>query len=301
MGFAAPAVPYLVAAGGSMLANKIGGRKSTQQVNPNSPQMQGLQNDFATFLQGIISDPAKASGKMGLTSDLQRQSLGGIQQYLNQASPEQQTFEKLSPGLMDLFDQGVDPALSSGLMDIFGLNTAEATGNAAMPLFQQGLQFAQGQLANSGQGRFSTTFENQGIGLSQRALQDFNLLQQQAFTQNIGNRLSAAGLLGNLTNQNVGNRLGAADLLGRLSGQAGQAPFDRLLAAGGLGLQATASNPILQLLLGGMNFAKNAPMDTVVGDSPADAALKGISAYEMMRRPGTSSGAKTWADVWGGR
>lgn len=267
MGFAAPAVPYLVAAGGSILANKIGGKKSTQQVNPNSPQMQGLQNDFATFLQGIIGDPAKASGKMGLTSDLQRLSTGGIQQFLNQPSPEVATFEKLSPGLMDIFGQS-----GQGLTD------------AMFPLFQRGLQEGLGSLSNSGMGRFSTTFEKQGVDLTSRAMQDFNLLQQQAFQQN------------------VGNRLGAASLLGTLSGQAGQNPFQRLFQAGQLGTQQTAQNPILQLLLGGMNFAKNSPMDTVVGDSALDAGLKGMSAYSMLRGD-RSPGFETWADAWnsGGR
>jgi len=246
MGFAAPAVPYLVAAGGSMLANKIAGGKQTQQVNPNTPQMQALQGDFAKFLHGALANPGGAG--TGLTSDLQRQSLGGIQQYLNQPSPEQATFEKLSPGLMD----------------IFGANGQGLT-NAMFPLFQRGLQEGLGGLSNSAAGRFSTTFERQGIDLTSRALQDFNLLQQQAFQQN------------------VGNRLGAAQLLGTLSGQAGQAPFDRLASAANLGLQATASNPVLQLLLGGMNFAQPQGMDTVVGDSALDAGLKGISAYEMLR------------------
>ena len=202
-------------------------KNPTQSVNPNSPQMQTLQGDFAQFLQGLMNP---GGGQLsGMTGDLQRQGVGGVQQFLNQASPEQTTFNQLSPGLMD----------------IFGLNTAEATGAAAMPLFQQGLQFAQGQLANSGRGRFSTTFENQGIGLSQRALQDFNLLQQQAFQQNIG------------------NRLGAANMLGTLSGAAGSSMRD----------------PILSLLLGGMQFAQPAANDTIVGKSWMDHLIGAGSAY----------------------
>lgn len=206
-------------------------KNPTQSVNPNSPQMQALQGDFASFLQGLMN-PGGGQFR-GMTGDLQRQGVGGVQSFLNQPSPEQTTFNQLQPGLMD----------------IFGLNTADATGAAAMPLFQQGLQFAQGQLANSGRGRFSTTFENQGIGLSQRALQDFNLLQQQAFQQNIG------------------NRLGAAQMLGSLSGSAGSSMRD----------------PILSLLLGGMQFASPAPNDTIVGKSWMDHLIGAGSAYAAGR------------------
>ena len=218
-------------------------KNPTQSVNPNSPQQQGLQGDYAAFLSqllggsgGASSGPAKPANfdkwPQGLQQDwlkrnpstpassLQRMEKNPFLNFLSQPSPEMTTYNNLN----------------SGLMNIFGLDTAEATGAAAMPLFQQGLQFAQGQLANSGRGRFSTTFENQGIGLSQRALQDFNLLQQQAFTQNIG------------------NRLGAAQALGTLSGAAGSSMRD----------------PILSLLLGGMQFARPAPNDTIVGKSPLD-------------------------------
>ena len=252
-------------------------KNPTTSVNPNSPQQQGLQGDYANFLSqllggsgGAASGPAKPANfdkwPGGLQQDwlkrnpstpsgpLQRIGQNPFLNFLSQPSPEMTTYNNLNSGLMDLFKQGVDPKLSGGLMDIFGLDTAAATGAAAMPLFQQGLQFAQGQLANSGRGRFSTAFENQGIGLSQRALQDFNLLQQQAFTQNIGNRLGAAQMLGNLTNQNAATRLGAGGLLGTLSGQAGSSMRD----------------PILQLLLGGMSFAQPAPNDTVVEKSFLD-------------------------------
>ena len=146
---------------------------------------------------------------------------GGAMQMLS-TNPEMQAFKMMQGGLMDMFNQ----------------NSAEGVGAAAMPLFQQGLQFAQGSLANSGQGRFSTAFENQGIGLAQRALQDFNLLQNQAFMQNQQNRLGAAGQLGSLAG-----------------------------AAGG-----AARNPILQLLLGGMQFAQPQAKETIAGKSPLDVA-----------------------------
>ena len=241
-------------------------KNPTTSVNPNSPQQQGLQGDYAAFLSqllggsgGATSGPARPSnfdkwpsfaqegwlkqnpqGSSTPAGPLQRVGQNPFLQFLSQPSPEMTTFNNLN----------------SGLMGLFGLDTAEATGAAAMPLFQQGLQFAQGQLANSGRGRFSTTFENQGIGLSQRALQDFNLLPQQAFTQNIG------------------NRLGAAQALGTLSGAAGSSMRD----------------PILSLLLGGMSFARPAQNDTIVGKSPLDYAMGAASLIPFLGGSGGGDG-----------
>lgn len=251
----------LIAAASTAVASKLLGKPQTTQVDPTRPSVGGLQDAFSTFLRGVMADPAGTS--QAFTSDLQRTATGGIQQFLNQPAPEAQTFERLNPGLMDIF-------VSDG---------ASLT-NAMFPLFQRGLQEGLGSLASSGAGRFSTTFERQGIDLTQRALQDFNLLQQQAFQQNIG------------------NRLGAAQLMGSLAGQAGAAPFERLLSAGNLGAQMSATNPALQLILGGLNFAQPQGRDTVVSDSPLDAALKGISVFKLLN-PGATSSAPTFPELWG--
>ena len=207
-----------------------------QTVDPTADVAKGPQNALAQLLMGLAQNPGSNPFE-ALTSDLQRQATGGLQQFLGQ-NPEQQTMDLLQPGLLE----------------IFGRNSAQDVGNAAFPLFQRGLQEGLGSLASSAPGRFSTAFEGQGIGLAQRALQDFNLLQQQAFQQN------------------VGNQLGAGSLLGTLAGQAGQGAFGRNLAAGQFGLAQTqqAVNPILQLLLGGLNFAQPQAKETIVGKSWLD-------------------------------
>lgn len=254
-------------------------KPQTKTVDPTPDAVKPLQGDLAGFLQGLIGGGAGVQNPFGgMTSDLQRQATGGVSQFLN-ANPEQQTFNMLSPGLLSAFGGGGAQgqalgALQPGLLGMFGRDNASAVGAAAMPLFQQGLQFAQGSLANSAPGRFSTTFANQGIGLGQRALQDFNLLQQQAFMQDQQNRLGAGGLLGQLAQGASGESLGAGGLLGTLAGQAGQGAFGRNLQAGQLGLGMTQQNvnPILQLLLGGMGFAQPMGKETIVGKSPLDVA-----------------------------
>lgn len=210
-------------------------KPSVNQINPNTPQVQGLQSEIASFLQGQFG--GGASPFAGMTSDLQRGATNSLMQFMN-ANPEQQTFDQLS----------------GGLMDIFGGGSAANIGEAALPVFQTQLQRSLGGAANAAPGRFSTTFESQGVDLANRAAQDFALLQAQAMQQEMQNRLGAAGLLGTL------------------AGQAGNAGFGRALQAGQLGLAQTQQmiDPQLQLLLGGLGFARPAPMDTVVGKSPLD-------------------------------
>ncbi len=208
-------------------------RPSINQVDPNTPTAQGVQSGFADLLGELMGGFDVGSGG---ASDLQRMGTDAIGALLN-ANPEQQVLDQLSPGLMD----------------IFGRNTAEAVGEAAFPLFQRSLQEGIGTLASSAPSRFSTAFDQQGIGLGQRAIQDFNLLTQQAFQQNVGNQLGAAGLLGTL------------------AGQAGEGAFGRAATATQLGTAATQADPRLQLLLAGLGAFRPAQQDTVVGDSPLGA------------------------------
>jgi hypothetical protein len=170
--------------------------------------------------------------------------------------------------------------INQGVEGIGGFEQSQKLVGAAQPIFQQNLQGALGQLSNAAPGRFSTAFAGQGGGLAQRALQDFNLFQQQATQQGLGLDLQARGL----AQQGV---LGAGNLLGSLSAQAGQNPFQRLMAAGQFGLQqqAAAQNPVLQLLLGGQQMFRPAPMDTAVGESPlsqgAGLVAAGLSPFNF--------------------
>lgn len=238
-------------------------RPSTQTVDPTADAVKPLQGGLAQLLLGLTQNPGSNPFE-GLTSDLQRQATGGMQQFLG-ANPEQQVMDLLQPGLLE----------------IFGRNNAASVGEAAFPLFQRGLQEGLGSLASSAPGRFSTAFEGQGIGLAQRALQDFNLLQQQAFQQN------------------VGNQLGAGSLLGTLASQAGQGAFGRNLQAGQLGLAQTQQNvnPVLQLLLGALGFAQPQPKETIVGKSAgsrvggaASGALGGAAVGSTIPGVGTLAG-----------
>jgi hypothetical protein len=210
-------------------------KPSITQVNPNSPDVQGLQGGISEFLGGLFG--GGESPFAGVTSDLQRGATGGLMQMLS-ANPEQQTLDMLQPGLMDLFSQGASQGITQ----------------AALPIFAQGLQRQLGGASSGAPGRFSTAFASQGIDLASRAAQDFNLFQQQA------------------RQADVANQLGAGSLLGSLAGQAGSGMFGRNLAAGQLGGAQTQQmiDPQLQLLLGGLGFARPAPMDTVAGPSPLD-------------------------------
>ncbi len=206
----------------------------TQQVDPNVPGMQPGQQQVATFLQEMF---AGNMGNFFPTSDLQRQSTDAVSAFLSQ-DPQSTVMGMLQPGLMD----------------IFGGGTFEGIGQAALPVMQRQLQQSLGGLASGAPGRFGTTFEAQGIDLASRAAQDFALLEAQARQQDVQNQLGAAGLMGSL----------------------GQQQFNQLMQAGQLGLQQTQQqvDPMLQMLLGGMQFLRPQPMqtitgDTIVGESPA--------------------------------
>ena len=214
---------------------------SIDQVNPNTPQAQQVQGGMASFLQDLFQNPGQ-SPFAGQTSDLQRGATNSLMQFLS-ANPEQQTFDALQPGLMEMFQGG----------------QADMMSQAALPVFESQLQRTLGGLASGAPGRFGTAFASQGVDFASRAAQDFALLQQQARMQEMQNQMGAAGLLG------------------QLAGQAGQGAFGRSLGAAQLGTQQTqaAIDPVLQLMLGGMNAFRPAQMDTVVGSSPLDKIING--------------------------
>jgi len=196
----------------------------------------------AADVQGAISPFLQNLFNDPSQNPLQSQFTGQVQNTLSSFlgnNPEQQVFEQL---------QG-------GLGDIFGGAGGESFGEAAQAISQRNLQASLGQLSNQAPGRFSSAFAGQGIGLAQRAQQDLNLLQQQ-FGQ-----------------QDIANRLGAGELLGSLAGQAGEGAFGRTLRAGEFGLGQ--QQQLLQLLLGGLDFARPQPLDTVVGSSALDKLIGG--------------------------
>lgn len=212
-------------------------KPSIKQVDPNPRSVRPLQNDISKFLMDVYGGNNPFASQ---TSELQRMATGGIQQFLSQPSPEQQTFDLLRDNLMGLATEG----------------TAGQITNAALPIFEQNLQRQLGGASNASQGRFSSAFAGQGIDLASRAAQDFNLFQQQALQADVQNRLGAAGVLGTL-GASAGNAQG------------------RMLDAGRLGLDMTNSSNemLLRLMLGGMGFAQPQALDTIVGSSPLDNIL----------------------------
>lgn len=236
----------------------MGLKPQTTTIDPNPKSVQPAQKGLADLLLGASKNPA---GFGGLTSDLQRQATGGISQFLGQQSPEQSVFNNLQNPLMAL--------VSQGMQGIGGFEQSQALVGAAQPIFAQNLQAALGSASNAAPGRFSTAHAAQGIGLGQKALQDFNLFQQQALQQGLGLDLQARQMA-------QSGILGAGGLLGQLGASAGQAPFNRMLQAGEFGI--ASMNPTLQLLLGGLNFARPSPLETIVGPSKFQQVAGGVGA-----------------------
>lgn len=361
-----------------------------KQIDPNPAVVKPLQGQQTNFLDGIYRG---ANPFQSLTSPLQQQAVGQMGQFLNQPAPEQkaltasqsnlnqqlginpQTFganpfqqqttgagpAQLQFGPAQLPDLSSLQALATNLFQQLNnpyggqgfTNPGQDVINAAQPVFQQNLEAANTQLANTAPGRFSSAFVNQGQDLASRALQDFNLfqaqqlqagqqLQQQQQKQNLDFLLGARqlqqgaqsdslgiqaqladlvqrGILGRqelfqqgqvqsqgLAQENLGrqdqfnlqarqnqqsawatalqnqlammqNQQGAAGVMGQLAGQAGQNPFERMLSAAQFGNTASQNqiNPLLQLMLGGLQFSQPRPMDTVVSDP----ALKQIGDF----------------------
>jgi len=208
---------------------------STTEVDPNTQISKDIQEAISPFLQQLFQDPSTNP----LQSSLTGQAGNALSTFLGN-DPESQVLNQLEGSLLDI-------ATGPG---------GESFGEAAIPVFQRNLQASLGQLSNQAPGRFSSAFAGQGIGLAQRAQQDFALLQQQSAQQDIANRLGAGGLLGSL------------------AGQAGEGAFGRTERVGQFGLQQ--QQQLLELLLGGLGFARPEPLETIVGDSPLDILSTGI-------------------------
>ena len=131
----------------------------------------------------------------------QKQASGGISQFLNQQSPEARALDESRGALGGIINQ----------------NSGQGIIEQLQPGFERGLA-----TANQSGGRFGSA----NAVLRSRALDDFNLLSNQALQQ--GQQ----------------NQIGASQILGMLSGQAGQADFGRLLQQFGIGSQEAAQGDI---------------------------------------------------------
>lgn len=167
------------------------------------PDLQGIRGQGIDFLSSLFngggtgpeSQFGRIFGNLGTpTTDLQRQSLGGIGQFLNQQAPEQRALETAMPFFGNLLGQNP----GQGILD------------ALQPRFQQNLA-----AANQQGGRFGSG----NAILRSRALDDYNLMAQNALQQGVNQQLQGT------------------QALALLSGQAGNNPFQRLLGGFGAGTQ----------------------------------------------------------------
>lgn len=225
---------------------------STSIFNPNTQQGTDVANEISPFLQALFSNPQSfMQGLGGFASPLQQQAVGHMGSFLNQPAPESRALQQAQPALASLL---------GGQHGLFGgFSAGQQVVNAAQPVFNQNLQGALTQVANRAPSIRNSAFGDQASGLAQRALSDFNLFQQQALQQGQQLDLGAAQMAQQ-------GQLGGLGMLGQLSSAAGQNPFARMLGAGGLGNQITQGNinPLLQLMLGGMNFGQQHPQEAIV-------------------------------------
>jgi hypothetical protein len=129
--------------------------------------------------QGVAGNSAfqQFFGQLGQPSTgLQRQSLGGISQFLNQPAPEMQALQQSMPMLQSLLGRNPGQGVIDAMGPMFDRNLAQAN--------QQGGRFGSGNAI-----------------MRSRALEDFNLLAAQAAQQGVSQQLQGANMLGILSGQ----------------------------------------------------------------------------------------------------
>lgn len=182
-------------------------------------QLRSGAADTGSFLSNLVQNPQATSSFLGRTPNL----LGGAGESL------------------------------LGLIGGGGLQAGQGVIDAALPGFERGLQAAQGGLSAQVSSPFSSAFAQQGIDLSSRALQDFNLFQAQQLASGQERAINAANILGQLAQTEQGGRLGilgnAVNFFGPIAAERAQAG-----GAGGFlgGLLGTAAGAFGGPLLGGL-------------------------------------------------
>lgn len=161
---------------------------------------QGFQGQQYNLLSELLRGGPRVDqffgGGGGLGSPataLQRQSLGGISQYLNQPAPEQRALDISMPALQGILNGKPGQGVIDALQPTFERNLAGAN--------QQGGRFGSGNAI-----------------LRSRALEDFNLLGAQAAQQGQQTQLQASQMLALLSGQagqNPFNRLQGAYGIGQ--------------------------------------------------------------------------------------
>lgn len=137
------------------------------------------------------SSPAQQQMQGYLNPVLMRMLQGGPQgfwqQNLDQNNFEQQSYESLVPGLLQMFNQGLGPAQS--FFDAYA------------PVHEQQMQFGLGQLGAAAPFAGSSAFATQGIDFANQQMNSFNLFAEQAQQNFLKQALEAAGMIGTLGQQ----------------------------------------------------------------------------------------------------
>lgn len=241
--------------------NPLGGMLGTQPRTGGMPQLMPQAPGGEGFSAPLSPQGGRVESVFGPTgvqsTPLQRQSTGGIQQFLNQQSPESRTNDLLNPGLNQVFGGGVGmaggptqgnllspevlasltkmatgqtagQAIGSGTIGGAGMEGADflrnllkqAPGQGLIDALQPGFQRGLAE-ANQAGGRFGTA----NAVMRSRALEDYNLLAAQAGERGLDRQMDAANRLAQL-----GINSGAANAgLQNSFNQSQQAAVDALL------------------------------------------------------------------------
>ena len=163
-------------------------------------------------------------------TDLQRQSVSGISQFLNQPAPEQRALDISLPALQGILNSKPGAGIIGALEPTFQRNLASAN--------QEGARF----------GSWNAL-------LRSRALEDFNLLAANAASQGVQQQLAAAQALGVLSEsagQNPFARLAGGFGIGQQVAQQ----------------QDIETQRRLQILLGLLNTAQSATLGLPITQEP---------------------------------
>src|SRR3990167_9882235 len=187
----------LIGTGGQLIGSQLNKRSSAAVPK----DLQGLRSGQLQLLQSLLQPGGQGIrnffGELGSPqTDLQRQSVGGISQFLNQPSPEMRALETTRPILEGMltgtgpqFERDISLANQQG--GRFGSANAVLRGEAFRNLFNQRDQAAQtlGLLSQAagqnpfsrlmGAGQFGTTLAQQGDVGTQRLLQFIQWIMSQ--------------------------------------------------------------------------------------------------------------------------
>lgn len=210
--------------GTSQMGALMGYNPEAQALNQSAPALQNLtnapamevrslQNPFSKQPQaqmpGVASDPYQGYNPNAAFQGAQQTARAPLQ-----GAPTQ--------------------AMQNPYADLGFMNQAQGILGAYQPIWEHNLQAQHANLANSAASPYSTAYAQQGAGLDQNALNDYNMFAQQTMMQGLQNQsanqqanqnfmLGAGQQQGQNIAQNNQAQLGQGGLMGQLAGQESQA------------------------------------------------------------------------------